>query len=275
MTNEEWLRERRKGLGGSDIGVILGVNPYRTPYQLWLDKTGRSPPLEENKFMLAGKLIEPVIVEMFRLATGFEILPEAAQNTLYHHPKFPFILGTPDRIYEHMGRQGILECKNTRTPTTIDNLPKSWFCQLQWYMGLTGIHFGHIAWLVQGYDFFYHEIEFMPEFWELMISEATIFWKHVLNDDPPPIQNRDDLDRIFSHEITGKTVIAQESTLELYYRLIEIRSKSSELKSEESFLIGTLKMLMQDSETLTSDQGKILVSWQSTGNGSRRFLIKK
>ena len=40
MSREEWLAERRKSLGGSDMGAVLGLNKYRSPYAVWAEKTG-------------------------------------------------------------------------------------------------------------------------------------------------------------------------------------------------------------------------------------------
>ena len=42
MSRDEWLKERTKGIGGSDVSTILGLNPYKTPLQLWEEKTGKS-----------------------------------------------------------------------------------------------------------------------------------------------------------------------------------------------------------------------------------------
>ena len=41
MTREDWLEERKKGIGGSDAATILGLNPYKTSIDLWEEKTGR------------------------------------------------------------------------------------------------------------------------------------------------------------------------------------------------------------------------------------------
>jgi predicted phage-related endonuclease len=42
-TPEQWLADRRKRIGGSDIDAILGLSPYRTPVDVWAEKPGRSP----------------------------------------------------------------------------------------------------------------------------------------------------------------------------------------------------------------------------------------
>ena len=41
MSHQEWLEDRRKGIGGSDVATILGLNQYKSAYQLWLEKTGQ------------------------------------------------------------------------------------------------------------------------------------------------------------------------------------------------------------------------------------------
>jgi len=48
MSHEDWLAERRKSLGGSDVGAIVGLHRYATPYTVWAEKTGRIPPKEDN-----------------------------------------------------------------------------------------------------------------------------------------------------------------------------------------------------------------------------------
>lgn len=282
MTNDQWLKERRKGIGGSDIGTIIGVNcdrngnPYKTLVDLWLEKTGRSSPTIENKFMTAGKLLEPVIVEMFKQATAYNILPESNTNELYHHPDYPFALGTPDRIYEIDGKKGILECKNTRMLITFDNLPKSWFCQIQWYMGLTGIKESNIAWLVQGCDFFYHKFDFVPDFFDYLLNKAKEFWKYIEIDKPPPPITGNDVEQLFPKSLSGQSIKASEETIKLYHELLNAKSKIGIYKKKELHIIDILKLIMKDSEYLTDENENILISWQSKENHrNRRFSIKK
>ena len=48
LTREEWLELRRNGIGGSDASVVMGKNPWRSIQQLWEDKTGKTPVLENS-----------------------------------------------------------------------------------------------------------------------------------------------------------------------------------------------------------------------------------
>lgn len=66
MSREEWLRWRTKGIGGSDVSVIAGVNPFRSIFQLWLEKTGQVEPEEtENDNTHFGNVLEPVVKGSF------------------------------------------------------------------------------------------------------------------------------------------------------------------------------------------------------------------
>ena len=55
MSREDWLAERRHSLGGSDMGAVLGLNRWSSPYSVWAEKTGRLPPKEDNEAMRQGR----------------------------------------------------------------------------------------------------------------------------------------------------------------------------------------------------------------------------
>ena len=76
MTEEDWqaYREKQKGIGGSDVATILGLNPYKSVFTLWLEKTGQiEPPVLNNEYIEWGNILEPVIREKFAKETGFEV----------------------------------------------------------------------------------------------------------------------------------------------------------------------------------------------------------
>lgn len=65
MIREEWLKERKKSLGGSDMGAVLGLNKYRSPYTVWAEKTGRIGEEPENEAMRIGRDLEPYVASRF------------------------------------------------------------------------------------------------------------------------------------------------------------------------------------------------------------------
>lgn len=69
-THEEWLEERKRGIGSSDAGTIMGASPFQTPYGLYLLKTGRAEPVKESDAMFNGHILEPAVAEWFSGKTG-------------------------------------------------------------------------------------------------------------------------------------------------------------------------------------------------------------
>lgn len=70
MSREDWLRERRNSLGGSDMGAVLGLNRWRSPYTVWADKMGLLPDQEDSEAMRIGRDLEPYVLRRFCEASG-------------------------------------------------------------------------------------------------------------------------------------------------------------------------------------------------------------
>lgn len=86
LTREEWLAERRKGIGGSDAAAIIGMNHYVTPYMLWADKTGQLPEQEDNEAMRQGRDLEQYVADRFIEATGKRVRRHTA---IIRNPAYP------------------------------------------------------------------------------------------------------------------------------------------------------------------------------------------
>ncbi len=65
-----WLAQRRTGLGGSEVAAVLGVHPYHSPWQVWLDKTGRGRDTRDKRAMRRGRYFEPALAQWFADETG-------------------------------------------------------------------------------------------------------------------------------------------------------------------------------------------------------------
>ena len=65
MTRQDWLAERRHSLGGSDMGAVLGLSRWRSPYTVWADKMGLLPDQEDSEAMRIGRDLEPYVLQRF------------------------------------------------------------------------------------------------------------------------------------------------------------------------------------------------------------------
>jgi putative phage-type endonuclease len=259
-----WHQERAKGIGGSEITAILGLDPYKTPLDVFLDKTGQSEPFKGNEHTRAGKKLEAVVVDYFVEETGAEII--AGDDGIIQQQLLskPYILGTVDRIFKLNDSFGVLECKTTQKTIDEDELPKNWFCQVQWYMGIFGLKTGAIAWLERGLNFNVVYVSFDEELFKYMVNEAEKFWlNHVQTGIAPEPISGSDIEKLFNRSTEGKTTEANEETALVVSELAEVNEHIKTLEDKAESLKEQLKLVLQDSERL-SYLGNTLITWKSS-----------
>lgn len=141
----KWLETRNAGIGGSDASVIMGLNPYKSPYQLWLEKTGQAeaPDLSGNQYIYWGHKNEGNIADWFMEDTGKKVRKLGTLRSRAH----PFMLANVDRAV--MGEEAGLEIKtagvNQAKKWKGDEIPDSYYCQCLHYLTVTGADRWYIA----------------------------------------------------------------------------------------------------------------------------------
>lgn len=114
ISKEEWRQERKKGIGGSDVGAILGLNNYRSMFEVFYDKIGAKNIKTESErskvAMEIGTRLEDLVAEMFQ--ERYPAIQVQEDNQMYQHSEYPFMLANIDRnLLLPDGTQAILECK--------------------------------------------------------------------------------------------------------------------------------------------------------------------
>ena len=143
---KEWLNIRKKGIGGSDAGAIMGKNKYKNIIDVWKDKTGR----KKNEFKSAsaqrGNDLEKYIRDTYRIDNPDKKIFEV--DKMYIHSKYNFIRANLDGEIEFEGRKGILEIKTTTINNYeiykqewLDNIPESYLYQILHYFIVTGYEY--------------------------------------------------------------------------------------------------------------------------------------
>ena len=95
----EWLEYRKGGIGSSEVGTILGLNPYETPYQLWRKKKGIDAPQAETFAMKAGHYLEDAVSLFFADETGKQIIKASSGDWLIVNKEKSFMRVSPDRTF--------------------------------------------------------------------------------------------------------------------------------------------------------------------------------
>ena len=275
---QEWLKYRESGIGSSEVGTILGLNPFETPLQLWRRKKGLDAPKEENFAMKAGHYLEDAVSKFYSDATGKQIIQSSGGDWLMVDEEKPYLRVSPDRTFWIPGRpksnknKGILECKTTQMQ--IDEIPSHWFCQLQYQLGVAGYEQGALAWLTQGRDFGYQDVWFDEELFEFIIGEVDKFWIDNIqgNIEPQPMNVNDIILRNPLHKI-GKVLEVTEDLYNAYEELKEIKKELSELNAKKESLENLIKVKMEDAEALV-EGATILATWKAPKE-SEKFDEKK
>lgn len=270
--HKAWLEERNKGIGSSEVATILGVNPYETPYQLWRRKKGIDGKKEENFAMKAGHYLEDAVSRFFEDESGKEVIKSSAGDWLFINKHKQFLRVSPDRTFWLPGEKknsrnwkakGILECKTTQMTIDPEDLPKYWFCQLQYQLGVAEMEQGAIAWLTAGRDFGYRDINFVPDFYQWMTEEIEKFWvDHIISGKEPKLTSGEDVALKYRNHTAGKIAEATAEMAEAYEKLMSIKLDLKRLEEEKKELEHVLKCGFNDAETLEYC-GKKLATWKS------------
>ncbi len=182
-----WAHVRNTGIGGSDAGVILGVNKWKTPFQLWQEKTGAAAAadLSGNEAVYWGTVLEPLVARRFEEETGKKVHRRGTLQDMEH----PFMLANVDRWVQ--GENAGLEIKTANAWASgawaDDEVPDSYYAQCLHYMAVTGADKWYIAALIGGQEFVWKEIPRSERDIDFLREKEAAFWKHVTDRTPPDI----------------------------------------------------------------------------------------
>lgn len=206
-SREEWLEERKKGIGGSDAAVILGLNPYKNNIRLWEEKTGKvqAEDISDKPYVKYGTQAEDLLRELFKLDfPQYEVSHD--ENTIIKHPKYPFLFASLDgQLVDKETRElGILEIKTTNILQSMqkekwkEKIPDNYFCQVLHYLNVTGYSFAILkAQLKYDFDgdikletrhYKINRCDFEEDIKELEKAEVEFWTKYVEKDIQPPLE---------------------------------------------------------------------------------------
>jgi len=181
MTREEWLEARRKGIGGSDAAAVCGLNPYKSPLEVYLEKIGEIDPPEDNEAMYWGRKLEDIVAQEFSERTGLKV---RRVNSILQHKEVPFMLANLDRVI--VGNDegpGVLECKTSSAFKLKDweEVPLMYQLQVYHYLAVTGYKYAYLAVLIGGRIFKTFRLDRDEEIIANLIKIESDFWhNHVL-----------------------------------------------------------------------------------------------
>lgn len=203
-SREEWLENRRKGLGGSDCSAVIGLNPYKTNVDLWRLKTGRTEQedISDKPYVQYGTKAERHLRELFKLDYP-QYKVDYVENNSFYNPKYPFARASLDGwLTDGSGRKGILEIKTTEILSAgqrakwKDRIPDNYFCQVLFYMAVIEADFAVLKAQIKTVidddvrlETKHYTIERsdVQEDIDYLMNACKDFWQYVKDDKEPPL----------------------------------------------------------------------------------------
>lgn len=274
MSKEDWVELRSSTIGGSDAAAILGMNPWKSPYALFLEKTNKIIPedISEKEAVRLGTDLEEYVAKRFAEATGKKVRRE---NYTIFRDDMPFAHANYDRLI--VGERAGLECKTTNalqlSKFKNGEFPANYYCQCVHYLMVSGLDRWYLAVLVLGIDFKVFCIERDEDEIEALRKAETDFWEMVQTDTPPELDGAastlDALEKQYTDTIPGARVDLTGYASDLMI-LEACKTQIKDLEAKEDAAKARIMAAMGRAEY--GDYNGYTVSWKPQ---SRKTFDKK
>ena len=307
-TESQWLKYRDNGLGGSEAGCVLEQVTYKSPSELFCEKTGLLKPKKfDNHHMSMGRIMEPIVAKLWqyydpdvskdlRTHSNYnndELIRPCFEAPYYvHNEKYPYLFGSPDRLFFQHGEMAVLEIKTINgmvMKSYEDKIPLSYIIQVHVYMMLLECSYSEIVFLVDGRNLIVEPVERDEELCDIIESECKKFWRQVViarermnlgdekgAEDLIPESKASESYYSFANKMwpdsdseVKKMSKAIEKKVEKYLTYKDAMNLNKTKANEEACAI---KSYMKSTEIIESEKYK--VTWKTT-NAGRRLLISR
>lgn len=270
MSKYEWLKERGKGIGGSDASSVVGLNPYKSSVSVYLEKLSyiknninntddktinsilnkNTQHIEDtiytNYKMELGNKLKDFVAREFALKTNKKV---RNINGILKNDKYPFAIANIDRAI--VGEKAFLECKVSGSyfkGEWKNGVPINYKVQCYHYMAVTGATHCYVAALIGNEDLVIHKIDRDEEIIEDIMKLEKMFWeKCVLGDNIPIPDGSDDYSKVLKNlykESKEEEIILfeKENYLNRYDDVVGlIKELDSEKKAIEQYIQSQMK----------------------------------
>lgn len=241
-------KNRNKFIGGSDVAAILGLNRYKTAYEVWEEKKHNIKTFEGNQATEWGKKLEPVIIAHFEQVNNVKVFDN---NARYISKEYDFLGCHPDGICTINNENVLIEVKTVSTDAYKfwgNSLPKEYYCQVQHNLYVLGLKKAKFIYLVLD-SRFYSEIEvnFDAEYITEQNNFLVKWWNEYIVGESTPIKTVTDYEK---ENPDVKMVEADEDAAQKHIELIEIKAKIKDLETQKEAIEDFLKLKIGDATDL-------------------------
>lgn len=276
ISHDEWLALRRDGIGGSDAAAVAGMHPYKSAFQVYLEKVDMQPDTVDSEAAYWGRKLEPFVAERFAESTGLGV------------ERFPFLIASADRPWQLANLDRLvypaadqpasprpLEIKTVNPwderwghGDDIDEVPAHPALQTLHYLDVTGFDAAYVAVLIGGQRFRHYYIERDEALIAHLRTITAGFWQQVI-DRVPPVPSAIDTDLLqHLYDVTPGKVVNLDAQAPLVLDLCRTRwaakTDAEEILRTADDADNQLRALLGDAEIGTVG-GDPVVTWKRNG----------
>jgi len=261
--------DRTQGLGGSDIPALLGFSKWKSPLDLYLEKTGEKENDITSKqnirhILDMGKMLEPYVIQSFQEEEGTKVI---RQQERIFHPKHKFLWGTIDGMCGNL----VIEVKTTASYVEgwKNSIPLHVLAQVAYYSYLLNSAGAKIIVMfrdsgeIRTYSYQRNQASE-----EQMIKLAVEFWDSVCKKTPPVPTSYAECRLLFKNVIPDKKVIATSEDTAIIAKMLYLKKEIDEKEKAYDALKTSICNKLEDAPLLVDAQGNCLVTWKER-NSSR------
>lgn len=276
----QWLQARRAGIGGSDIGAIMGLSKWKSPVDVWLDKTGRTEPdMEMSEPAYFGIELESFVATEYSKRSGNKV---QRVNQSMKHPEHSWMLANIDRAVvadgsrarldkdgKLTGIKGLLECKTASAylerEWMDESAPLAYVAQCQWYMAVTGAEWCDLAVLIGGQKYVCHRIERDESLIAAVIEAGRQFWfASVIADFPPTPRTPEETLALFPSNTRDDLALASDDIMHALEAYQLLKQKAKGVDEEMATVKAAIQSFIGSHAGLCDMQGSLLATWRQS-----------
>ena len=283
LDRDQWLAVRKGGIGSSDAASAVGLNPYKSQLELWMEKTGRDSdlpkvdPKDQSSPMYWGTLLESIVAAHYTMRSGHKV---RRINAVLQHPKEPWMLANIDREVLGTADVQILECKTAGMNGARlwkEGVPEYVQLQVHHQLAVTGKQAADVAVLLCGQELQIHRIERDEGMISRLVDLERQFWTYVETDTPPPADGSDSADvalRCLYPQDTGQTIdLSQDLEMSAAFSdLVAVRQLLTTNTTLESHLKQRIQQRLGEASKAVFETGE--VTWKRSKDGTGLDVAK-
>lgn len=261
--------DRTDGIGGSDVAAILGIDHWRTPLDVYLQKVGEAEPVAESEAMTWGKLLEDPVAQRYADVTGRKI--RRVNRTLRHNEHAHMTAHIDRQVVQQTGEpRRILEVKTTAAwmrehwgDEGTDQIPEPYLCQVQHYLAVTGYDVADVAALIGGQQFRLYEVPRDDDLIRMLCDAEVEFWARVQERRPPDPTTVEDCHKRWKRDVRDSAQLTMAQCMDVR-ELGAVRAQMRELAAREKQLAVAVMSHLQDASAGVDEEGNVLCTWKVT-----------